>query len=77
MVVPLSARQLACMSAVLPEVPRLTGAKAYISASSGGRGVALVLAGQAAEVSSAHSVTALMLGNMGIDEPLQPSGMQQ
>jgi hypothetical protein len=76
MVLPLSGRQLAGMSAVLPEVPRLTGAKAYISADCGGRGVALVLTGRAGEVSAAHSVTALMLGNMGVEEPLQCTGLQ-
>lgn len=74
---PLSARQLQVMSAVLPEVPRLTGAKALLSGCSIGSGVQLVVTGQASEVRAAHSVVAMLITNLGVDEPLLPAGMTQ
>jgi hypothetical protein len=73
----LSSQQLPVVAPLLGEVPTLTGAKAFMAASSAGS-VQLVLAGQPAEVRSAHALIATLLRNSGLGEPLlQPAGMQR
>jgi hypothetical protein len=66
---PLSQRQLAAMAGVLPEVPSLTGAQAWISSAATG-GLQLCLSGTYTQLQAGHTAVAMLLGKAGIDEPL-------
>lgn len=68
---PLSQRQLAGMAGVLPEVPKLTGAQAWISSAASG-GLQLCLSGTFTQLQAGHTAVAMLLGKAGIDEPLAP-----
>jgi hypothetical protein len=73
----LSNQQLGVVAPLLGEVPKLTGAQAFMAANNSVGAVQLVLAGQPAEVSSAHAVIVNLLRSNGLCEPLlQPAGMQ-
>lgn len=69
---PLSQRQLAAMAGVLPEVPALTGAQAWISSAATG-GLQLCLSGTYSQLQAGHTAVAMLLGKAGIDEPLAPA----
>jgi hypothetical protein len=69
---PLSHRQLAAMAGVLPEVPSLTGAQAWISSAATG-GLQLCLSGTYTQLQAGHTAVAMLLGKAGIDEPLAPA----
>lgn len=71
-VLPLTDRQLAAMSAVLPEVPKLTGAQAWISSAAAG-GLQLCLSGTYTQLQAGHTAVAMLLGRSGIDDPLAPA----
>jgi hypothetical protein len=77
---PLSQRQMSAMSAVLPELPKLAGAQAWISPPpQPGGALQLVLSGSLAQVQAAYTAAGMLLSSAGVDEPLplalvQPGG---
>lgn len=76
-IVPLSMRQLQVMSGILPEVPRMTGAQACLTAGGGGGSVQLMLTGRMSDVQSGYSVVSMLLAKMGVEEPLMPAMAQR
>jgi hypothetical protein len=69
---PLTQRQLAAMAGVLPEVPRWTGAQAWISSAASG-GLQLCMSGTYTQLQAGHTAVAMLLGKAGVDEPLAPA----
>lgn len=76
-IVPLTLRQLQVMSSILPEVPRMTGAQACLTASNVDGSVQLMLSGRMSDVQSGHSVVSMLLAKLGVDEPLMPAMAQR
>jgi hypothetical protein len=70
-VLPLSHAQLGVMAHVLPEVPLLSGAQAYISPC--GTGLQLVLSGSPGQLQSAYNAVGMLLSAAGVNEPLPPA----
>jgi hypothetical protein len=75
LVVPLTPSQLQHIHAILPEVRRLTGAQAALAApgSNVADGVQLCLSGSAAQMTTAHALTSILLAQVGVTDPLSPA----